>query len=317
MLLHATFDPMEVEKERAVIGEEINYALDTPDSLAQILVNQLQWPDHPLGRDVAGTRESVAGISRESLLTYLGDHYRPDHAVLGAAGRVKHDEVVAWAEMNLAGWEPGPSVSWEPAPTNHHGPCLRIEKRDIEQVHLTFSFASPSHNDPDRFVARLLSLILGEGMRSRLFQEVRERLGMAYTVESYVSALRDTGAMGVYAGVAAERIAEAVRAILGQLDRLRQELIPEEELEKTMEFARGRLALSLEDSSAMLAWYARQQLFGPEVLGPRQAMARYEAIKPVDIQRLAQTLFQEQRLNLAIVGPPIRNRDQLYGAIRL
>jgi predicted Zn-dependent peptidase len=317
MLLHATFDPLEMEKERAVISEEISYVLDTPDSLAQILVNQLQWPDHPLGRDVAGTRESVAGISRESLLAYVVDHYRPEHAVLGAAGRLKHDEVVAWAETYVAGWEPGPALSWEPAPTNHHGPCLHIEKRDIEQAHLSFSFASPSLNDPDRFVARLLSLILGEGMRSRLFQEIRERLGLAYSVESYVSTLQDTGAMGIYAGVAAERTKETIRAILGQLDKMRQELIPEEELEKTMEFARGRLALSLEDSSSALAWYARQQLFGPEVLEPQQVIARYETIRPADIQRLAQTLFQKQRLNLAIVGPLIREKDRLYEAIDL
>jgi predicted Zn-dependent peptidase len=315
MLLHATFDSTEVEKERAVIAEEIRYTLDTPDSLAQTLVNELQWPGHPLGRDVAGTSESVAGISRESLLAHVADHYRPGQTVLALAGQVGHDEVVAWAKTNLAEWEPGPSVLWEPAPPNHHGPCVHVEYKDTEQAHLSFSFAGLSRSDPDRFVVRLLNVLLGEGMRSRLFQEVRERLGLAYTVASYASTLQDTGAVGIYAGVATDRVEETIQAILGQLDRLRQEPIPEDELETTLEFTRGRLALSLEDSFTTAAWYARQQLLGPEVLAPGEAVARLEAVQRADIQRLARTLFQEERLNLVIVGPFAQDTDRFHHTV--
>jgi predicted Zn-dependent peptidase len=315
MLLHATFDPTEIEKERAVIGEEIRYTLDTPDSLAQILINQLQWPGHPLGCDVAGTPESVAGISRESLLAHVADYYRPQQTILAVAGRVGHDEVVAWAKSNLAEWEPGPPVLWEPAPPNHHGPCVHVEYKDTEQAHLSFSFAGLSRSDPDRFVVRLLNVLLGEGMRSRLFQEVRERLGLAYTVASYASTLQDTGAVGIYAGVAADRVEETIQAILGQLDRLRQEPVPEDELETTLEFTRGRLALSLEDSFTTAAWYARQQLLGPEVLAPREAVTRFEAVQRADIQRLARTLYQEERLNLVIVGPFAQDTDRFHHTV--
>jgi predicted Zn-dependent peptidase len=315
MLLHATFDPTEIEKERAVIGEEIRYTLDTPDSLAQILINQLQWPGHPLGRDVAGTPKSVAGISRESLLAHVADYYRPQQTILAVAGRVGHDEVVAWAKANLAEWEPGPPVLWEPAPPNHHGPCVHVEYKDTEQAHLSFSFAGLSRSDPDRFVVRLLNVLLGEGMRSRLFQEVRERLGLAYTVASYASTLQDTGAVGIYAGVAADRVEETIQAILGQLDRLRQEPVPEDELETTLEFTRGRLALSLEDSFTTAAWYARQQLLGPEVLAPREAVTRFEAVQRADIQRLARTLYQEERLNLVIVGPFAQDTDRFHHTV--
>jgi predicted Zn-dependent peptidase len=317
MLLHATFPPTELEKERAVIGEEISYALDAPDSLSQILINQLQWPDHALGRDVAGTRESVASMSRESLLAHLADHYRPDHAILGVAGQVEHDQVVAWAKSNLAEWEPGSLRPWDPAPPNHRGPCLHVEYKETEQAHLSFSFAGMSRCDPDRFAGRLLNMILGEGMRSRLFQEVRERLGLAYCVDSYLSVLQDTGAVGIYAGVAASRAVDTSRAILDQLDRLRQDPISEEELEKTLEFARGRLALSLEDSFTTATWYARQYLLGPQVLTPEEIMARFEAVRPAEIQRLAQTLFQKEQLNLVVVGPYAQGTEWFHQAIQL
>jgi predicted Zn-dependent peptidase len=309
MLLHATFEPSEVEKERAVISEEINYSLDTPDSLAQILVNQMQWPDHPLGRDVAGTRQSVASLSRDTLLDYLAGHYQPAETVLGLAGRVTHQEAVAMAESWLADWEPRLPATFEPAPPNHHGLQVRTQFKETEQAHLCLSFAGLSRSDPNRYVLRLLNVILGEGMQSRLFQEVREALGLAYTVDSYVSAMQDTGAVGVYAGVAVSRVEKAVRALLGQLDRLRQEPIPEDELQKAKEFLRGRMALSMEDSFTVAAWYARQELLGPEVLSPDDVAARIEAVQPKDIQLVAQALFQEEQLNLAIVGPFDENGD--------
>jgi predicted Zn-dependent peptidase len=305
MLLHAAFDTEEIEKERSVISEEINYSLNMPDSLVQILVNRLQWPDHPLGRDVAGTQQSVARLDRRTLLSYLSDHYRPGETILAVAGRAEHKEVLAWAESSLSGWEPGPRMAYEAAPglDGRQGPCVHIEFKDTEQAQTSLSFAGLSRQDPNRFALRLLNIVLGEGMTSRLFQEVRERLGMAYHVGSYYTGLQDTGAVGVYAGVAADRAEEAIRAILGQLDRLRQEPVPDDELTAAREFIRGRLSLSLEDSFALAAWYARQELQKMETLEPEEAIAHIDAVRPVDIQRLAQDLFRTERLNLAIVGP--------------
>lgn len=317
MLLHPRFDPQDIERERVVIGEEINSTLDAPDSLSQILVSRLQWPDHPLGRDIVGTHQSVAALDRETLLAYKADHYCPGETILGLAGLVDHAQVVAWAQAHLSEWNPGPPVTWEPAPPDHRGPCVHVEYRDTEQAHLCLSFTGLSRHDPRRFGVRLLNVILGEGMRSRLFQQVRERLGLAYEVESYVSSLQDTGAIGVYAGVSAHRVQEALCAILAELDRMRQEPVSEEELEKTKESMRGRLVLSLEDSFTVASWYARQQLLGPEVLQPEEMMARFEAVQASDIQNLAQNLFREDRLNLAIVGPLAPDTCSLESAIRL
>jgi predicted Zn-dependent peptidase len=316
MLLHATFDPSDLEKERDVIGEEISYALETPDSLVQILASHLQWPDHPLGREIAGTRESVAGLSRQLLLTFLSDHYLPGETVLGMAGLVDHGQAVEWARRHLGDWQPGPSAICEPAPPNGRGPALHVEHKQTEQSYLSFSLEGIPRSDPRRFALRMLNVVLGEGMRSRLFQEIRERRGLAYSVDSYVSAYDDTGAVGVYAGVSADRVEDTIEAVLGELDRMRQELVPEEELHAAKEFLKGRMALSLEQPFALASWYARQVLLGPEVLGLEQALERIKEVKPDDLQELAQALFQDHRLNLAIVGPFSENGDRFHDALR-
>jgi predicted Zn-dependent peptidase len=256
-----------------------------------------------LGRDIAGTRLSIEALGRESLLDYLFEHYRPSGTVLGVAGGVTHQEAVDWAEVHLGEWEPAPPRSFEAAPTSESGPNVWVRFRDTDQAHLCFSFEGLARDDPGRHVLRLLNVILGEGMRSRLFQEVREKRGLAYSVDSYVSTLLDTGAVGIYAGVAAERAQEAIQAILDELDRMRQELVPTVELRKALDFVRGRMTLSLEDSFTVAAWFARQELLGPQVLYPDQVLAHFEAVQPADVQRMAQRLFTPERLNLVVVGP--------------
>jgi predicted Zn-dependent peptidase len=316
MLLHPRFAASDMEKERAIIGEEISSIFDAPEGLSQFLVNQLQWPQHPLGRDVAGTKQSVAALTRAALLDYMAEHYRPGRVILGLAGQVEHEKVVTWAQSNLSGWEPGAPAKWAPAPVSAGGPKLQVRFRETEQAHLSFSFAALSRGNPDRFALQLLNVILGEGMQSRLFQRVREELGLAYSIGSFVSRLQDTGAMGIFAGVGPGRTEEAIRAILDELDRLRQQPIPESELVKTVEFVKGRMALSMEDSFTVAAWFAQQQLLGPEVLEPSEAVSRFEAVQASDVQRLAGEIFQKDKLNLAIVGPFSQNGDRFQRAIR-
>jgi predicted Zn-dependent peptidase len=245
----------------------------------------------------------VAKLSREALIQYHRTHYLPGETVLSLAGQVDHAEAMSLASLYLSEWQPGPTPSCQPAPPNGHGPRLRVEHREIEQAHVNFSFDGLARTHPDRFVLNLMNVILGEGMHSRLFQELRERQGLAYSVDSYVHLLRDTGSIGIYAGVAPESVDRAIQAILAELDRLRQDQVPTDELQKAKRFARGRLALALEDPFAMASWYARQELLGPQILEPNAVAARLEATEAHDIQRLAQVLFQESGLNLALVGP--------------
>jgi predicted Zn-dependent peptidase len=316
MLLHATFDQNEIDKERSVIGEEISFSMESPESLAQLRVNDMMWPNHPLGRDVAGTTASVAGLSRDDLLGFLSDHYRPGSTILGVAGNIGHETVVDLAEEHLGHWQPGPAMTYEPAPPppKLDGPNVHTEFKETEQAQLSLSFSGMSREDPDRYALRVLNIILGEGMRSRLFQEIRERLGLAYLVGSYVTALQDTGAVGAYAGVAADRTEDAVRAILNQMDLMRWELVPDKELKSAREFIRGRTALSMEDPFALAAWYARQELLEAEVVDPETALGLIDSVEAEDVQRVARMLFSPDRLHLAVVGPFSENGNALRRA---
>jgi predicted Zn-dependent peptidase len=303
MLRHSRFDPEEIDRERRVILEEINLTLDTPDSMVYLLINDLVWPNHPLGRDIAGDKESLSALDREGLWAYLKRHYRPSNTVVSVAGNIEHEAVVLKIAAFLDDWAMGESTSYRAAEDNQAEPRLRIHPKDTEQAHLCLSVPGIHRDHPDRFKLRLLNTVLGEGMSSRLFTEIREKRGLAYSIYSYFSAMHDTGAAGVYAGVDSERIEDAIKAILAEWDRLRQESVPADELTKAKEFVKGRLLLQMEDSFSVAAWVGRQEVLSPEVLTVDEVVEAIEAVTAADVQQVAQGIFLGERLNLAVVGP--------------
>ncbi len=303
MLRHSKFDPEEIDRERSVIMEEINLTRDTPDSLVYLLISGLVWPDHPLGRDIAGTKESLGTLDREGLLAYLNRHYQPSNTVISVAGNVEHEAVVGKMAAFLGNWATGEPPSYRPAEDDQTELRLLIHPKETEQAHLCLSVPGIPRDHPDRFKLRLLNTVLGEGMSSRLFTEIREKRGLAYSIYSYLSAMHDSGAAGVYAGVDPRRIEDAIKAILGEWDRLRQESVPADELTKAKEFVKGRLLLQMEDSFSVAAWVGRQEVLSPEVLTVDEVIEAIEAVTAADIQRVAQGLFLGERLNLAVVGP--------------
>jgi len=316
MLRHSKFAPEEIDRERRVIIEEINLTLDTPDSLVHHLINELVWPDHPLGRDVAGTKESLSRLDREDLLAYLERHYQPGNTVVSVAGDVEHETVVERITAFLGDWATGEAVSYRPAKDDQIEPRLKIRFRETEQAHLCLSVPGIPRDHPDRFKLRLLNTVLGEGMSSRLFTEIRERRGLAYNIYSYISAMHDTGAVGVYAGVDPGRIEDAIRAILAEWDRLRQERVPAPELAKAKEFIKGRLLLQMEDSFNVAAWFGRQEVLSPEVLTVDEVIEAIEAVTAAEVQQVAQNLFLGERLNLAVVGP-FEEENRFRGLLKL
>jgi len=303
MLRHSTFDPLEVEKERRVIVEEINMTMDAPDQWVGILLGHALWPDHPLGRDIAGTRETVSELRRDQLLDHVVHHYLPARTVVSVAGNITHQEAVDTLAERLADWSPAPAKTYLPAPDGPASPRYLVEDRPTEQGHLCLAVPGLPRAHPDRFGLALLNAILGEGMSSRLFLEVREAQGLAYAVDSSLSSLDDTGLLVVYAGVNPEQAPRATRSILAELDRLRREPVLEAELNKAREYVKGRLVLSLEDSGAVSGWYGRQALLLDRMLTPDEVLAAYDAVTAADIQRLARTLFTDAGLCLAAVGP--------------
>jgi predicted Zn-dependent peptidase len=303
ILLHPRFDPGDIEKERQVVIEEIKMGYDSPPQRVSLLIDELLWPGHPLGRDIAGSKESVSAISRQAMLGYLKRHYLPVDMVVSVAGSIEHREAVAAVNRALGSWSGRAKLPAYKPYKEHIVQRLCIEPREIEQAHMCLALPGLSLFHRQRFVLDLLNVILGEGMSSRLFSEVRDRLGLAYSINSFVEHFADTGSMTVYAGVKPENLPMTVCVILGQLSRLKEEVVSEPELSKAKELAKGRLLLRMEDSRNVAGWVGGQEILTGKILDVAEVLAIVDAITADDIRGLARELMVADKLRLAVVGP--------------
>jgi predicted Zn-dependent peptidase len=302
ILCNSRLDPADIERERQVITEEINMSLDSPAQLVNMLIDELLWPQHPLGRDIAGSKESVAAITREMIVDYLGQQYLPTNTVVSIAGAGEQKEMVGAVEKALGGWtEPRPNPTFSPYREREFSP-LRIEAKETEQAHLCLALSGLPLLHPKRFTLDLLNVILGEGMSSRLFTEIRDRMGLAYSIHSYAEHFADTGSITVYAGVEPKNLPVAVKAILEQLARLK-EPVPQAELTKAKELSKGRLLLRMEDSRTVAGWMGGQELLTRRILSVDEVIAIIDAITAEAIKELAQEILVSSQLRLAVVGP--------------
>ncbi len=315
MLRNSRFDVQDMEKERQIIIEELNMSMDSPSQRVNILIDEVIWPNQPLGRDVAGSKETVVALSREMLLEYLGRQYVPNNTVVSVAGDIGHEEVLASLSSVFGDWTTGTPQPPFPAEESQDEPRLHIEHRNTEQAHLCLSLRGLSTLHPDRFNLDLLNVILGEGMSSRLFLEIRERRGLAYDIHSYVDHFLDSGAVTIYAGVDPKRIDDTIEAILEELRRLKDG-VPALELSKAKELAKGRLLLRMEDTRNVAGWMGGQELLTGRILTVDEVVAIIDAITPEDLERVARDLFITEKLNLAIVGP-VAGGDRLFRSLRL
>jgi predicted Zn-dependent peptidase len=302
IILHSKFDPDDIESERRVIIEEIHMEKDSPSQMVNMLIDELLWPGHPLGRDIAGDKDSVAGINRDMMLDYLAHQYLPGNTVVSVAGALKDRQVVTTVSQALGGWadkQPHPGYK---AYKEQPFPPLRIDRKDTEQAHLCLGLAGLPLLHPQRFVLDLLNVILGEGMSSRLFTEIRDRLGLAYSIHSYVDHFLDTGAITIYAGVEPKNLQVAIKAILEQLAQLK-EAVPEDELAKAKELAKGRLLLRMEDSRSVAGWMGGQEILTGRIFSVDQVISIIDAITAEELRQLARELLVASQLRLAVVGP--------------
>ena len=302
LLLHSKLDPEAIEKERRVVIEEINMSLDTPSQLVNILIDELIWPHHPLGRDIAGSRDSVATITRDAMLNYLHHQYQPNNTVVTIAGNIEPEEVTSAINQTLGNWTGHESslsyLAYEPRRAER----LRVEKRKTEQANLCLALPGISLFHPQRFTLDLANVILGEGMSSRLFTEVRERLGLTYSIHSYVEHFLDSGSLTIYAGVEPKNLKTAIKAILEQLHQL-TEIVPEAELARAKEFCKGRLLLRMEDSRNVASWLGGQEILTKHIFTADEIMGIIDTVTAEEIQKIAQELIVESELRCSVVGP--------------
>ena len=302
MLLHSKFDPKDIERERQVIIEEINMSKDSPHQQVNMLIEELLWPRHPLGRDIAGSKESVTAVTRDMMLDFLAGQYLPDNTVVSIAGDIQHEEVLNAMSQVLGQWANRQPRSGYLAYQEQQNPRLQIGNRDTEQTHLCLALPGLPLLHPARFTLGLLNVVLGEGMSSRLFLEIRDKLGLAYSIHSYLDHFHDSGSITIYAGVEHKNLAVAIKAILEQLSRLK-EPVSESELSRAKELSKGRLLLRMEDSRSVAGWAGGQEILTDRILSVDQVVSIIDAITAEEMNELARELLTGDQLRLAVVGP--------------
>ena len=302
LLRHSRFDATDIDRERQIITEEINMSLDSPRQRVAMLIDELLWPGQPFGRDIAGSKETVAALTRQQMLDFLSNHYLPNTTVFSIAGDIEHKQVQDAINQTLGEWKANEVSAGFPNVGDQKTARLNIEFRDTEQAHICLGVPGLSFFHPDRYAVDLLSIILGEGMSSRLFTEIREQQCLAYDIHSYSDHFADSGAVIIYAGVDPGRVDSALRSIIDQVSKLKEQ-ISEAELGKAKEIAKGRLLLSLESSRNVAAWLGAQELLTNRILTADEVISLVEAVTIEDLKRVAQQLLTSEKLNLAIVGP--------------
>jgi len=294
--------PKDVESERNVIVEELRMYRDQPQDRVHTLVDELLYPRHPLGWEVAGREEVVLAMTADRLREFMERGYAPSRTVVALAGPLRADDAIAAVDEALGGLAAREVPKSEPAPRAGKSHAKLLGKR-AEQTNLCVGWRAVHTTHPDKYSLDMLNAVLGEGMSSRLFLELREKRGLAYDVHSYGSNYADAGHLVVYAGFAPQNAAEVLKAIMREVERLRDELVPDVEIERVRDFAKGRLELRLEDTRGVSGWLAGQELFLGRVRSVEEVAAIIDGVTTADMQRVAREYLRPELAYVAAIGP--------------
>ncbi len=303
MLRHSKFEPEEIEREKGVIIEEMNMYLDTPRDLVDNVYEEELFGDQPLGWMVLGRKEAIHAANRETFLDYLGQWYRPDRVVVGLGGNLEGDFLGQIEELmgDLNGTAPNGPPDLQQIDASRTR--VRLHTKESDQAHLCLGVPSHPLRHPDRYALQLLAVVLGGGMSSRLFTEVRERRGLAYYVFGTNYSYTDVGTLYSQAGVDLNRIDDAVSTVAGELKKTVDEQVPSDELEKARSFAKGRFTLQTESPQGLLQFGLRREVLEGGAVEPQEVLDGLDAVTVEDVQRVAQDVIGSNAFTLAVVGP--------------
>ena len=304
ILTHSTFEPEELERERGVILQEIGQANDTPDDIIFDHFQTAAFPDQPLGRPVLGSEDGIRGMPRTTLMGYMKRHYAHNNCVIAAAGNLHHDAILDLVREHFSDLPSDPPPAMPGA--TYRGGEFR-EDRDLDQVHIVLGFPSVGYGDPDYYPTLLLSTLLGGGMSSRLFQEIREKRGLVYSIYSFAAPYMDGGIFGIYAGTGESEAAELMPVTLGELIKVQSE-VTEAELARARAQVKASLLMSLESTGSRIEQLARQIQIHGRVIPTQETIGKLNAVTPADIQRAAARHFRATP-TLAAMGPAGRVPD--------
>lgn len=303
MLLHSKFDPTELEKERGVIIEEINMYEDTPMHKVSDFYENLLYGDTKLGRDIAGRKEVIKSVKREDFVAYINRFYGPENTIVTIAGGIEGVSVPKLVEKYLGSWKKNKVETPDLVVDKQNGPAAIVRYKDTQQAHLCLGVRSYPLKHKDRFPLGVMTSVLGGGMSSRLFMEVREKRGLAYYVRSSNEQYIDVGNFITQAGVDVVRIDDAIKVSLAEFAKIAGTVVSDQELNKAKEYLKGRLTLELEDSRSVASLLGTADLLEDEIKLPKEIMEEIDAVTAQDVQNVAKDIFKEDMLNLAIIGP--------------
>lgn len=301
IFLNSVFDPTEIERERPVILQEIGMSEDNPEDYLQTLAGRAVWGDTPLGRSILGTRENVSGFTSQDVRHFFKRLYQPERILISAAGNLDHQRIVDLVRDGFEKIGPGNGFPERTVPPIRS--VTGIYQRDLEQEHLCINTPGIAISDPRRFAFSVLNTILGGNMSSRLFQEIRERRGLAYSVYSFASSYMDSGLFGLYAGVSPENTELTLNLMHQQLDRLQAKPVGDDELADAKEFIKGNLLLAAESNDNQMVRLAQNEINFGKYIPVSDVVAQIDAVQTADVQTLANDLFGDQRYSLTLLGP--------------
>ena len=313
MIINSVIEPVEFDSERRVILEEIAMHEDAPDELVHDLFYRSMWNGHPLGRPVLGFNETISAVQRDQVAEYWRQRYSPANLVVAAAGNLEHDDLVGRVQELFALAPDGRrTLRSDTAPQAHLG--VDVHKRPTEQAHIVFGAEGLPRNHEDRHALAVLDTVLGGGMSSRLFQEVREKRGLAYSVYSYRSLFADTGTFVVYAGTTPQNAETVIDIVRGEVDAIVRDGITEAELERARGHIKGSLVLSAEDPGSRMNRLGRQQLTTGEILSLDELIAKFDAVDMDDVVRVANRVLGSKSFRVTVVGPFDEDAFDRYAA---
>lgn len=303
MILHPQCDPRELEKERQVVMEEIRMYKDLPAQLVHDLLNTLLWPNHPLGRDIAGSAESLNRIRRRELLMFRKQFYAPRNIVIAGCGRLSHREFLEAVNRWWIHLPAGRRPKCQKALQRQRQPRLKVEVKETEQTHLCLGFHAFPRNHPHIHALSLLNVILGGNMSSRLFHEVREVRALAYEIGSHVRRFQDTGLFSVSAGVEHRHLMRCLEVVFRELKRIRREGVSKREFEQSKAFLTGQVLFSLEDMVEHMSWIGECEMLLGHVQPVEGVLDHISRIKMSDVTQVARDILRKEHLSLAVIGP--------------
>ncbi|MCF7763066.1 MAG: insulinase family protein [Verrucomicrobia bacterium] len=303
MFLNSKFDAVEINRERSVIKEEVAMVLDQPQQLVQEMLDELMWPEQPLGRSLTGTHQTLDAIKRKQIVEFQRANYVSPGIVIAAAGNLEHARLLREVKRLAPLFGSGRPPVFEPARNGQTAPQMRLLTKPVEQTQLAVGLRTFSRHDKRRYALRLLNTVLGENMSSRLFQVVREDHGFAYSIGSSLSFLDDTGALTISAGVETRRLAEAIRLISGELKRLTRTLVGKAEMSRARDYMIGQLDLSLEGTESQMMWVSEQMLGYGNLVSSAAIKRRLTKVTAEEIRQVARAVFRPEHLSLALISP--------------